>query len=209
MMESASGQLTNMTRWAHVMLEPVLAFGALAVDLTAGNGHDTLHLWRGVGLTGKVVAFDIQTKALDNTAYRLREAGAQVYRHVAGQPVSQTAPGVYLIEGCHSQLPAVLDGEPVAVMANLGYLPGGDHALITRRDTTLQAIRCAAETLAPGGRLIVTAYPGHAGGDEESRAVQDYFSTLDARHWSVLRLCSSNRPRAPLLLVAEKRSSVT
>lgn len=202
---SASLQLTNMTCWAHLMLEPVLAPGVLAVDLTAGNGHDTMFLWSRVGAKGQVVAFDIQAQALLNTSRRLLDAGATVHRLDPGQPVKLHGGGVFLLQACHSCLAQLLDKHPMAVMANLGYLPGGDHGLITHRETTLNALHGAAELLAVGGRLVVTAYPGHAGGAEESRTVQDFFASFDARQWLVLNFCSTNRPQAPLLLVAEKR----
>lgn len=187
------------------MLEPVLAPGVLAVDLTAGNGHDTMFLWNRVGAEGQVLAFDVQPQALLNTSRRLSEAGATVHRLDPGQPLELVGGGVFLLQACHSDLAQLLDTHPMAVMANLGYLPGGDHGVITHHETTLKALRGAAELLAVDGRLVVTAYPGHAGGAEESRAVQDFFASLDARQWLVLNFCATNRSRAPLLLVAEKR----
>lgn len=203
-MESMAEQLTNMTRWAQEMLDPVLRPGCLAVDLTAGNGFDTLFLWRGVGPSGTVLAFDVQAKALEHTELRLREAGADVCRLAPG--TGRPGAGVNLVHACHTQLRHMLADAPTAVMANLGYLPGGDHALITTRETTLQALADACSLLVSGGRLAVTAYPGHAGGDTESRCVRDFFAALDTHSWMVLELRSCNRPRAPFLLVAEKRS---
>lgn len=200
-------QLTNMTHWAQVLLAPALNRGGLAVDLTAGNGQDTLFLWHLAGPEGTVLAFDIQPCALDHTERRLADAGAGVIRLHAGQPLPEGTPGVFLAGTCHSRLPRVLRAAPAAVMANLGYLPGGDHALITCPDTTLQALRSALRQLAVGGRLVVTAYPGHPGGDVESRAVRELFASLDADHWLVLELGAANRPQAPLLLVAEKRAA--
>jgi hypothetical protein len=203
--ESASLQLTNMTRWAHLMLEPVLESGGFAVDLTAGNGHDTLFLWRRVGPEGAVLAFDVQLRALHNTSRRLAEAGAPVHRLEPGQSIRSPERGVFLIRACHSALAQLCKLPPVAIMANLGYLPGGDHELVTHQKTTLNALCRASELLAAGGRIVVTAYPGHPGGQAESRAVQEFFASLDARQWLVLNLCSGNRPHAPILLVAEKR----
>jgi hypothetical protein len=203
--ESVSLQLTNMTRWAHLMLEPVLESGGFAVDLTAGNGHDTLFLWRRVGPEGAVLAFDVQPRALHNTSRRLAEAGAPVHRLEPGQSIRSPERGVFLIRACHSALAQLCKLPPVAIMANLGYLPGGDHELVTHQKTTLNALCRASELLAAGGRIVVTAYPGHPGGQAESRAVQEFFASLDARQWLVLNLCSGNRPHAPILLVAEKR----
>jgi hypothetical protein len=205
-MESALKQFTEMTRWARLLLQPALVAGGLAVDLTAGNGHDTLYLWQKVGPGGTVVAFDLQKRALENTARRLRSAGAFVACQTPATLVERASAGVFLVEGCHSRLSSVLREEPLAVVANLGYLPGGDHALVTRRETTLAALQAAAACLAAGGRLVVTAYPGHGGGEEESRAVQDFFAGLDPHRWVGLNLRNINRCHAPFLLVAEKRT---
>jgi len=61
----ASGKATDDAPW------PV------AVDGTAGNGHDTLFLARLVGARGLVHAFDVQPRALARTAERLAAAGLE------------------------------------------------------------------------------------------------------------------------------------
>ena len=52
-----------------------LGKGDLAVDFTMGNGHDTEFLSKTVGESGRVIAFDIQPKAICSTAAHLRESG--------------------------------------------------------------------------------------------------------------------------------------
>jgi 16S rRNA C967 or C1407 C5-methylase (RsmB/RsmF family) len=113
--------LTNMVARAHEHLAPVLNPGELAVDLTAGNGRDTLFLYRCVGPTGRVLSFDIQKRALEATAARLREAGASV----AVGPWKETASAaVHLIHDSHCRLDRYLAEAPRAMIANFGYLPG-------------------------------------------------------------------------------------
>ena len=60
-------------------------------------------------------------------------------------------PQVHLIKQCHSGLGDVV-GHHVARLAvfNLGYLPRGDHALATQRETTLRALEAAMDVLQPG-----------------------------------------------------------
>ena len=53
-----------------------------------------------------------------------------------------------------------------AIVFNLGWLPGAQHAVTTREDTTLAAVAQAVGLLAPGGVLTICIYPGH----EEGRA---------------------------------------
>jgi hypothetical protein len=89
-------------------------------------------------------------------------------------------------------------------MANLGYLPGGDPALITRPDSTLAALQQSLHLLAPRGRLVVTVYPGHPGGAEEGAVVNAFFCHLTREHWHVLSLRVVNHSDAPYLLVAER-----
>lgn len=203
--KEAAGQLTRIVLWAHQLVTEVLAPGDLAVDLTAGTGRDTLTLWQAVGAGGQVLAFDVQEAALAQSAARLRGAGAQVERHPAGADPADFGQGVHLLLAGHEQLAAHLPAAPRAVIANLGYLPGGDQTLTTQRDTTLAALGQALDALLPGGRLAVVVYPGHGAGHSEAQGVEALFRCLSASRWQVLRLSVPNKDGVPLLLVAERR----
>lgn len=52
---------------------------------------------------------------------------------------------------------------PRLVCFNLGYLPFGDKHLMTKPETTVEALRAAADCLADGGALSVISYVGHEG----------------------------------------------
>ena len=107
--------------------------GDAAVDATMGNGHDTLMLCEAVGPAGKVYAFDVQEQALAETEKRLKEHGMD------GRAV--------LIHAGHEHMAEYVK-EPVrAVMFNLGWLPGGDHDVTTRWETTRQAVESALSLL--------------------------------------------------------------
>jgi predicted methyltransferase len=199
--------LLHMTSWAHDLLGEVIGPGELAVDLTTGNGHDTCFLFRAVGPGGRVLAFDIQEDALQQAAERLTTAGARVFGPFHEPSENFSEPGVYLIHGCHARLRAFLPQPAAAVIANLGYLPGGAKGIATARDTTLEALRQALPLLATAGRLAVVSYVGHPGGRSEAEAVAELFSALPAAQWNVLELLAANRPAAPFLLVAEKRAA--
>ncbi|MDU6657873.1 MAG: class I SAM-dependent methyltransferase, partial [Neisseria mucosa] len=67
--------LENILPFTHSLLRQALKAGGRALDATAGNGHDTLLLAQLVGETGKVWAFDVQSKALAQTQGRLKENG--------------------------------------------------------------------------------------------------------------------------------------
>jgi len=157
------------TALAHAFAAQVLSPGDLAIDATCGNGHDTLHLARLVGPQGSVVAIDVQADALAETRHRLEAEGMADNR-------------VRLIHGCHTTM-----GEHTApataalAMFNLGYLPGGDHALTTHASTTPAALDAAALALRPSGLLIVTCYPGHPEGADEAEAVALWMKSAASR----------------------------
>ena len=183
----------SVVHLAHAWIEPVLAPGTCVVDATAGNGHDTLFLARGVAPHGVVHAFDIQARALARARRRLARAGpaARVIWHRAS----------------HARLARHLgEARPSAVMFNLGWLPGGDHGRITRPDGTITALERAAACLRPGGRISVVAYRGHAGGAEEDAAVAAWLQSVHAL--TVLSpLPPEPRPTAPVLYRLERPSS--
>jgi predicted methyltransferase len=152
----------RLTQLAQDLVRQRLSEGMVAVDATAGNGHDTLFLAQSVGPTGMVYAIDIQSAAIEATRDRIHSEG-----------VEKT---VVLIQASHDDWAAILPTKHYknvdAVMMNLGYLPGGDHAITTKTESTAKAIREAFAWLKPGGILTVLAYIGHPGGEEECAAVR-------------------------------------
>lgn len=194
-----------MVDWGHELLSEVVHKGDLVVDLTAGTGQDTLTLYNMVGLTGQVVAFDIQSQALAITGERLSSAGAQVRFHPQGICSVEHTPGVDLLQISHAEISRILTAAPKGIIANLGYLPGGQKELITRPESTLLALRQSCSLLATGGRLVLAVYPGHPGGAEEGIAVSQFFAALDDSQFHVLQMKVSNRHQAPFLFVVEKR----
>ena len=64
----------QITEWCHRMAEAHIAPGDLCIDATMGNGYDTQFLCERVGEDGRVLAFDIQQAALEQTEKRLKEA---------------------------------------------------------------------------------------------------------------------------------------
>lgn len=161
-----------LTAQAHRLVRSALNRGDVAIDATAGNGHDTLFLAHEVGPFGHVYACDIQPQAIANTCTRLQQEGVKQ---------------VTVFEGSHvelsSRLPTELRGKIGAVMFNLGYLPGGDKGLTTQRETTLAALGDLLTWLRPGGVLTVMVYPGHAAGGPEAEAVEDWCRQLHGPHF--------------------------
>lgn len=196
--------LTRIVSWSHALLREILLPGDTAVDLTAGNGHDTSLLVDAVGPAGKVVAFDIQMAALDQTAQKLKGYGCGPVVWSKDEPVPDL-PGCYLVHGCHTRLAKHVKPGVKAIVANLGYLPGGDPGLVTVGTTTVKALQQGLRLLCAGGRLAVTVYPGHPGGSQEGSVVRTMMEALPREAWHVLLIEVANQSTAPCLLVAEKR----
>jgi hypothetical protein len=157
-----------LTQLAHARIARHLRVGNLAVDATAGNGHDTLFLAQCVAPGGSVYAFDVQAAALEQTAQRLLAAGLQER--------------VELVHAGHQNLlqhiPRQWHGRVRAITFNLGYLPGGDKRLITAREHTIPALEQSLATLDPAGVISILVYPGHAGGAAEASAVDTWLQAL-------------------------------
>ena len=67
------------------------------------------------------------------------------------------------------------------IMFNLGYLPGGDHHLATKTNTTIQAVEAGLGMLKTGGIMSICIYSGGDSGFEERDGVLEYLSQLDDR----------------------------
>jgi hypothetical protein len=161
------------------------------VDATCGNGLDTLFMAEKVGPNGMIWAFDIQEEAVSATADRLSKRGMNRQ--------------VKLLQCGHENMSEHVPPTLNAVVFNLGYLPGGDRKIITRPETTLAALEQGLQLLLPHGVLAATIYPGHIGGDSESRMIEDWASNLAPGHWHVWRMGQLNvAADAPYLLFIQK-----
>ena len=178
----------------HMLMQRFVQAGCLAIDATCGNGKDTLQLAGLVGDSGHVWAFDIQQEALHRTAARLEEAGL--------------AARVTLVHQGHEQLGRVVESQVGMVVFNLGWLPGAPREIATTAETTLQALEAALAALIPGGVLLITCYPGHAGGDDETDAVLAWSERLEAKNFHVWRMGQVNvSTNAPFCLAIQKTES--
>jgi len=196
--------LSSLVDWSHKILADVLLPGDLAVDLTAGNGSDTLFLAETVGRDGLVLAFDIQSRALARTAARLENSGITSILHRGRRPPDPAA-GVVLVADGHESVADYLPGPAKAWIANLGFLPGGNKEKTTVPQTTFTAVESALANITPGGRLAVVVYVGHPGGREEGTQLEMLLSDLAPGDWETIRIGTINRQLAPYLVVVERR----
>ena len=169
-----------------------VAPGDTVVDATMGNGHDTLFLCELVGEGGRVYAFDVQEQAVENTRKRLTEAGMM------------DRAALFCLG--HERMAEQVKEPVAAVVFNLGWLPGGDHGVTTRWETTKTAVESALALLRPLGVLVICAYPGHPEGDRERENLAVLLSALPPQSYNVLHQRFLNAgPGAPECFVIQKQ----
>lgn len=180
------------TTMAHNFIESVVEDGDFVVDATLGNGNDTIFL-SGLTPNGKVYAFDIQEDAIFKFNKMLQD---------------EKINNVDVINDGHENIDKYVDSPIKAIMFNLGYLPGADKTITTKKDTTLTAINKSLELLMPGGLMTIAAYIGHEEGTKEAEAVLDLIKSLDPKKYSVMQISFLNRNNAPFLVVIEKNDNL-
>lgn len=181
-------KLKRVLQYAQDLLADAIEEGATVVDATAGNGHDTLFLAKLVGDHGQVYAFDVQKAAVDATLLRLLDEGLE---HRA----------LVLNDG-HETVAKYVTKPVSAAVFNLGYLPGSDHDIITKPNTTITAIKELLQLLTIDGVIVLVIYHGHEGGKEERDAVIEYVSSLPQKHVHVLKYQFLNQQNDPPFVIA-------
>ncbi|MBS4536243.1 methyltransferase domain-containing protein [Clostridium sp. D2Q-14] len=183
--------LTKATDLAKYIIDKKLKEGMIAVDATVGNGNDTLELAKRIGTSGKVFGFDIQKLAIENTKDLLVKNNME--------------DRVQLICDSHENLLQYIDQKIDIAIFNLGYLPKGDHSIITKPESTIKGMECILDNLNEKGILIVVVYYGHVGGQEEKEEVEKYLETLNQKRFTVLKMDFINQKNnPPFVLCIEK-----
>ncbi|MDD2400687.1 MAG: class I SAM-dependent methyltransferase [Clostridia bacterium] len=178
---------------SHFLLEQFLVSGQTVVDATAGNGNDTLFLSKIVGTSGLVYAFDLQENALKETSELLKKNNC----------LNQ----VKIIHDGHENMDKHVNNPVQAIVYNLGYLPGGNKNIITKKETTLFSIQKGINLLSLGGVISIIVYPGHPGGLEEAICVQSYLKSLSYKIWDVMKWNTENEVynKSPYLFFLHKK----
>lgn len=183
----------QITEYCHHFLKEFISENDVCIDATAGNGNDTEFLCRMVGANGKVYAFDIQEKAIENTRKRLEEAG-----------LVETAE---LILDSHEKMGEYVKEEAQIIMFNFGYLPGGDHDIATNAKSSVRAIEEGLSLLKVNGIMNLCIYSGGHTGYEERDAILSYIKELDTKKWLVIMSTFYNRrndPPIPVFIIRLK-----
>ena len=172
----------NTLSMVHAFLTSHVRPGSFCIDATAGKGRDTALLCRLAGEGGRVLAFDVQSDAVEQTRALLEQEGLRAE----------------VILDSHANMERYAEaGAADCVVFNFGRLPGGDPHIVTRADSSVQAIDAGLRLLKPGGVMAIALYYGKENGYEERDAVLAHLKTLDDRAFSVLACDWCNRRSDP------------
>ncbi len=179
----------NALKLSHEHIKEHIKLGDTVVDATMGRGRDTLLLASIVGECGKVYAFDIQEEALSSTSALLFDNNIK---------------NTELILDSHENIKNYVKSAK-AVIFNLGFLPGGDHTIFSRGETSIKAIKAALDILEDGGFISICSYYGGDTGFSEKDTLLDFFKNLDQNKYTVMLHSFYNRKGCPpLFIIIEK-----
>ena len=176
--------INNAVQFQHLIWDRVMKHANIVVDATCGNGHDLLYLAERAKKGCHLYGIDIQMKAI-NSSQELLQSNDTHDRALANQ----------------------LKDEVIDLMIfNLGYLPGGDHQVITKPHQTIDAINEGLEKLSKSGVITIVAYPGTTEGFEEMQMLKSYLSDLEQKLYNVCHWHPMNQiNNPPELFILQKR----
>lgn len=181
---------SQITHWYHEIIRSQAEREGFYIDATMGKGNDTKLLCELAKDQGRILAFDIQKEALEETEKMLNgyEIGWKMYED--GR--------IQLILDGHEHMEMYAKSETADVICfNFGYLPGGDHRIATKVETSVEAIKKGLKILKRGGMMSLCIYGGGDTGFEEKDAILEYLRSLPAREYTVIQNTYFNRGNNP------------
>ena len=165
----------RLTHRAHQRWAQVVRPGDTLLDLTCGRGNDALVMAGLLGNAGRLVCVDVQIDAIESTRAVLRD------HEMEGVGVEYVCDdhAAWLRETFSGRDDAIGDRVSLAAF-NLGWLPGSDKTVITRPESTIDALNSltgangSQPIVRKGGLVSVMCYTGHPGGSEEHHAVSSF-----------------------------------
>lgn len=183
--------MKGIIQYSHYLLEDTVLKGETVIDATCGNGNDTLFLSRLVGEQGQVLAFDIQKHAIKTTKMLLEKNKRN---------------NVEYILDSHANVGNYLENKKIknigGAIFNLGYLPKSDKTIITKGETTIQAVNSLLSYIKRKGIIVLVIYHGHEGGKQEKELILKHVITLDQKDYNVLQYRFINQQNNPPFIIA-------
>ena len=132
----------NTLSMIHAFLRRHVQPGALCIDATAGRGRDTALLCALAGTEGRVLAFDIQQCALDQTEALLAAEGLRAELHLDSHAFMANYAAADSVD---------------CIVFNFGRLPGGDPEIMTRPDSSVAAVDASSSCISERSCMMAWA----------------------------------------------------
>lgn len=173
--------MINVVEFSHQLLMQVKN-RQVAIDMTAGNGYDTLFLAKTVQ---KVYAFDIQEEAIKRTRSLLQENNVD---------------NVVLLKESHD-LYDIFVSEPIDMaIYNLGYLPSGNKDIKTDAKIVMNSLKKALKQLNLFGKIVIVIYLHDL---DESIRLSEFTSSLGPEY-DVMKHEVLNKASSPYIIEISK-----
>lgn len=171
----------NNNTFVHKYIKTLINKNDVCVDMTTGNGNDTLLL---CSLAKYVYGFDINEKAILNTRNRIIDYN-NYELHLDN----------------HINIDKYVKEKVKLIIFNLGYLPNSDDKTITKANETLIAFKKAYELLQDDGYLIISFYIGHIGGKDEYYLLDKY---IKENRFLILETYRQDKLDSPITYIIKK-----
>ncbi|MDO4940452.1 MAG: class I SAM-dependent methyltransferase [Erysipelotrichaceae bacterium] len=172
----------NNNTFVHKYIKPLIHNTDTTVDMTVGNGNDTLLL---SNLSKKVYGFDISIEAIRKTEARLEKNN------------------VILIHDNHINVDKYVKEDIKLFIFNLGYLPHSEDTSCTKAKETLVAFKKAYQILS-NGYIVITFYIGHIGGKDEFYLLDSYIKQNKIK---IIEKYRQDKINSPITYIIKKKSS--
>ncbi len=150
----------------------------IAVDMTAGNGYDTLFLSR---IALKTYAFDIQELAIRNSKKLLNDNNVS---------------NVELIHDNHNTFDTYVKTNVDIAIYNLGYLPNGDKSIKTNPRDVIISLEKLVHKLNHNGIIVIVLYHHD---ENEINEITEYASNL-SNEFDVTNISILNKIDCPSII---------
>lgn len=152
----------------------------IVLDMTCGKGHDSKFILENLS-PQKVYAFDVQEMSKEKTKETLG-AFPENFEFILDN---------------HKNLDLYVKEEIDLAIFNLGYLPSSDKTITTNYKDVIEALEKILKISSKNSMIILTFYPGHPAGKEESIHVEAYLRDLPQKEYSIMKYDFINQKNNP------------
>lgn len=172
----------NNNTFLHKYLKPLIGKDDTVVDMTTGNGNDTLFLAQNAKT---VIAFDISQLAIARSKERTKDFS-----------------NITFILDTHANVDRYVSRNEASLFVfNLGYLPNSEEKTSTHAEESLTAFRKAYELLKDKCHIAITFYLGQEGGYDEYYRISDY---INKNRLQILETYFQHKLNSPVTMILYK-----